>query len=117
MDTSTLEELEEALISADLGVATAAKLSTALAAEKFEKEISDTEIREALADNIAEILRPVATPLEIDPAHKPHVILVVGVNGSGKTTTIGKLAKNWTREGKSVVLPPVIHFAPLRLNS
>lgn len=104
LDTSTLEELEEALISADLGVATAAKLSTALAAEKFEKEISDTEIREALADNIAEILRPVATPLEIDPAHKPHVILVVGVNGSGKTTTIGKLAKNWTREGKSVVL-------------
>ncbi len=104
LDTSTLEELEEALISADLGVATAAKLSAALAAEKFEKEISDTEIREALADNIAEILRPVATPLEIDPAHKPHVILVVGVNGSGKTTTIGKLAKNWTREGKSVVL-------------
>jgi len=104
LDTSTLEELEEALISADLGVATAAKLSAALAAEKFEKEISDTEIREALASNIAEILRPVATPLEIDPSHKPHVVLVVGVNGSGKTTTIGKLAKNWTREGKSIVL-------------
>jgi fused signal recognition particle receptor len=104
LDTETLEELEEALISADLGVATAAKLSAALADEKFEKEISDTEIREALARNIADILRPVATPLDIDPLRKPHVILVVGVNGSGKTTTIGKLAKNWTGEGKFVVL-------------
>jgi fused signal recognition particle receptor len=104
LDAATLEELEEALISADLGVATAAKLSAALAEEKFEKEISDSEIREALASNIAEILRPVATPLEISPSRKPHVILVVGVNGSGKTTTIGKLAKNWTGEGKSVVL-------------
>jgi fused signal recognition particle receptor len=104
LDTATLEELEEVLISADLGVATAAKLSAALAEEKFEKEISDTEIREALARNIAEVLRPVATPLNIDPLRNPHVILVVGVNGSGKTTTIGKLAKNWTGEGKSVVL-------------
>ena len=104
LDTATLEELEEVLISADLGVATAAKLSAALAEEKFEKEISDTEIREALACNIAEVLRPVATPLNIDPLRNPHVILVVGVNGSGKTTTIGKLAKNWTGEGKSVVL-------------
>ena len=104
LDAATLEELEEALISADLGVATAAKLSAALAEEKFEKEIRDSEIREALASNIAEILRPVATPLEISPSRKPHVILVVGVNGSGKTTTIGKLAKNWTGEGKSVVL-------------
>ena len=104
LDTATLEELEEVLISADLGVATAAKLSAALAEEKFEKEISDTEIREALARNIAEVLRPVAIPLNIDPLRNPHVILVVGVNGSGKTTTIGKLAKNWTGEGKSVVL-------------
>jgi fused signal recognition particle receptor len=104
LDTATLEELEEVLISADLGVATAAKLSAALAHEKFEKEISDAEIREALASNIAEILRPVAIPLVIDNTKKPHVILVVGVNGSGKTTTIGKLAKNWTDESKTVVL-------------
>ena len=104
LDASTLEELEEALISADLGVATAVKLSAALADEKFEKEISATEIREALASNIAEILRPVAIPLEIDPARKPHVILVVGVNGSGKTTTIGKLAKSWSGNGKSIIL-------------
>jgi fused signal recognition particle receptor len=104
LDAATLEELEEALISADLGVSTATKLSAALADEKFDKEISDTEIREALARNIADILRPVATPLEINSTRKPHVILVVGVNGSGKTTTIGKLAKNWKTEGKSILL-------------
>ncbi len=104
LDAATLEELEEALISADLGVSTATKLSAALADEKFDKEISDTEIREALARNIADILRPVATPLEINSTRKPHVILVVGVNGSGKTTTIGKLAKNWKSEGKSILL-------------
>ncbi|NKB21311.1 MAG: signal recognition particle-docking protein FtsY [Alphaproteobacteria bacterium] len=104
LDATTLEELEEALISADLGVATASKLSAALADEKFEKEISNTEIREALATSIAEILRPVARPLEIDKGRKPHVILVVGVNGSGKTTTIGKLAKSWSNSGRSIVL-------------
>jgi len=104
LDAATLEELEEALISADLGVSTATKLSAALADEKFDKEISDTEIREALARNIADILRPIATPLEINRTRKPHVILVVGVNGSGKTTTIGKLAKNWKSEGKSILL-------------
>ena len=62
------------------------------------------EIREALANNISEILRPVATPLEINVGRKPHIILVVGVNGSGKTTTIGKLAKNWSSNGKSIIL-------------
>ncbi len=104
LDAAMLDELEEALIGADLGVTTSAKLSTALADEKFDKEVSDTEIREALASNIADILRPVAIPLEVDSSRKPHVILVVGVNGSGKTTTIGKLAKIWANSGKSVVL-------------
>ena len=104
LDTATLEELEEVLISADIGVATAAKLSASLADTKFKKEISDLEIREALANNITKILRPVATPLEINSRFKPHVILVVGVNGSGKTTTIGKLAKNWASTGKYIVL-------------
>ncbi|MBK20130.1 MAG: signal recognition particle-docking protein FtsY [Rhodospirillaceae bacterium] len=104
LDAQTLERLEEALIGADLGVSTAAKLSAALAKEKFDKEINDTEVREALAQNISSILEPVAVPLEISAAKKPHVILVVGVNGSGKTTTIGKLAKNWVGHGKTVVL-------------
>ena len=104
LDSATLEELEDVLISADIGVATAAKLSASLADIKFKKEISDLEIREALANNISKILRPVATPLEINVGRKPHIILVVGVNGSGKTTTIGKLAKNWSSNGKSIIL-------------
>lgn len=104
LDKETLQKLEEALISADIGVATAAKLTAKLAEDRFDKEISDEEVRTALADNIAEILRPVAVPLAIDPARKPHVILVAGVNGSGKTTTIGKLAKMLRDDGKSVML-------------
>ena len=104
LDSATLEELEDVLISADIAVATAAKLSASLADIKFKKEISDLEIRDALANNISEILRPVATPLEINVGRKPHIILVVGVNGSGKTTTIGKLAKNWSSNGKSIIL-------------
>jgi fused signal recognition particle receptor len=104
LDSETLQKLEEALISADIGVATAAKLTAKLAEDKFDKEISDEEVRGSLADNIAEILRPVAVPLAIDPARKPHVILVAGVNGSGKTTTIGKLAKMLRDDGKSVML-------------
>ena len=104
LDTATLEELEDVLISADIGVATATKLSASLADIKFNREISDLEILEALANNITKILRPVAAPLEINSGRRPHVILVVGVNGSGKTTTIGKLAKNWSNNGKSIVL-------------
>ena len=104
LDTETLGKLEEALITADLGVRTATKLSAALLDQKFDKDINDDEIKLALACNITEILNPFAVPLEIDPTNKPHVILVVGVNGSGKTTTIGKLAKHWASEGKSVVL-------------
>jgi fused signal recognition particle receptor len=104
LDKETLQKLEEVLISADIGVATAAKLTAKLAEDKFDKEISDEEVRGSLADNIAEILRPVAVPLAIDPARKPHVILVAGVNGSGKTTTIGKLAKMLRDDGKSVML-------------
>ena len=104
LDDAALEELEELLISADLGVATAAKLTADLAKEKFDKEVSPDEVRGALAEDIAGILEPVAQPLSPDPARRPHVVLVVGVNGSGKTTTIGKLATHYAREGRRVLI-------------
>ncbi len=104
LDDDALEELEEVLIMADLGPATAAKLTANLAREKFNKEVTDQEVREAFALDIAEMLAPVAVPLVIDPAHKPHVVLVAGVNGVGKTTTIGKLAQQFRAEGKSVFM-------------
>jgi len=104
LDQAAIDELEEALIMADIGVSTAAKLTTAIAKSRFDKEVTENEIREALADEIATILEPVALPLDLDATHKPHVILVCGVNGSGKTTTIGKLTKQFKAEGKSVML-------------
>ena len=104
LDDAALEELEELLISADLGVTTAAKLTADLAKEKFDKEVSPEEVRGALAEDIAGILEPVAQPLALDPANRPHVVLVVGVNGSGKTTTIGKLATHYSREGRKVLI-------------
>jgi fused signal recognition particle receptor len=104
LDDAALEELEELLISGDLGVATAARITAEIAKTRFDKEVSPEEIRAALAEQIALILEPVARPLEINPARKPHVVLVVGVNGSGKTTTIGKLATHFQAEGKSVML-------------
>ena len=104
LDDAALEELEELLISADLGVATAAKLTADLAKGRFDKDVSPEEVRRALADDIAGILAPVAIPLEVDPANRPHVVLVVGVNGSGKTTTIGKLAKLHRDGGRAVMI-------------
>jgi fused signal recognition particle receptor len=104
LDAATLQELEDLLITSDLGVATAAKLTANLAREKFDKEVTDEEVREAFAADITEILAPVAKPLEINPSNRPHVVLVCGVNGSGKTTTIGKLAQQWKTEGKTVWL-------------
>ncbi len=104
LDDQALEELEELLITADLGVTTAAKLTADLAKTRFDKEVDPQEVREALAADIAKILEPVAQPLTLDPAKKPNVVLVVGVNGSGKTTTIGKLATHYRREGLSVRL-------------
>ena len=104
LDDDALEELEEVLITADLGPATAAKLTASLAATRFNKEVSEEEVRTALADEIDKILEPIATPLAIDASHKPHVVLVVGVNGSGKTTTIGKLAQYYCEQGLSVTL-------------
>ncbi len=104
LDDDALEELEEALIAADIGVATSAKLTADLAKKRFNKEVSPEEVRQDLADSIAEILEPLAQPLAPDSANRPHVILVMGVNGTGKTTTIGKLAKHFADDGKKVVM-------------
>jgi len=104
LDDAAIAELEELLIGADLGASTAAKLTADFARTRFGKEVTPEEVRETLAAEIAEILAAVAKPLTPDPAHRPHVILVVGVNGSGKTTTIGKLAKMFRDDGRKVML-------------
>jgi fused signal recognition particle receptor len=102
LDQEMLDELEELLIQADLGAGTAARLVAEFGRTRFGKEVTPEEVRGALAAEIAEILEPVARPLA--PAEKPAVVLVVGVNGSGKTTTIGKLAKLWRGEGRRVLI-------------
>lgn len=102
LDSATLEELEELLISADFGVATASEIITQFASKKQDKEISDEEIRQLLANQIEQRLLPCEQPFTIDSAHRPYVILMVGVNGAGKTTTIGKLAAKLQAEGKKV---------------
>ncbi|WP_348721379.1 signal recognition particle-docking protein FtsY [uncultured Candidatus Puniceispirillum sp.] len=104
IDASSLEEVEDALISADLGTASAQRLAARMRRHKFEGPIDSDTLGQALADGITEILEPVAQKLEIDDARSPHVVLLVGVNGSGKTTTAGKLAQQWRDEGKSVML-------------
>jgi fused signal recognition particle receptor len=104
LDQKTLDDLEDALIQADLGVGVANRLVEKLGKERFGKEVTDEEVRSAFADDIAEILQPVAQHLSIDAARKPHVVLVVGVNGSGKTTTIAKLAHELKGEGRSIML-------------
>tara|TARA_A100000171_G_C2135779_1_gene150103 strand:+ start:630 stop:1562 length:933 start_codon:yes stop_codon:yes gene_type:complete len=102
LDESVLEELEEHLIASDLGVETAANLVAALARDRFDQEVSDEEIRTFLSKRLEEILLPYATSFTLETQSKPYVFLVVGVNGSGKTTTIGKLASRWAGEGKKV---------------
>ena len=106
IDAKTLEELEDLLISADLGVDTAKKLIEKISKRRFSADINTSEIRKALANDIVEILGPVARPLDqmTKPSKGPQVILLGGTNGTGKTTTIGKLAKRFKEENKSVVL-------------
>ena len=104
LDREALEELEELLIAADLGVTTAASIVANLAGTRFNQEVNHTEILSILAENITKILESVEKPLKIDPAAKPHIILVVGVNGSGKTTTIGKMASQFRNDGLQVSL-------------
>ncbi len=103
LDRETLQELEDILISADLGIETATNITEALAADRYDKEISTEEVSAAMAAEVEKVLTPVAMPLEIT-GHRPFVILMVGVNGSGKTTTIGKLTQKLRAEGKSVLL-------------
>jgi fused signal recognition particle receptor len=104
LDEAALEELEEALIASDLGTEVAARVIESFRRSRFGREVSEAEIREALAAEIAAILAPVAKPLVLNPALHPHVILVAGVNGTGKTTTIGKLAQAWVTEGRKPML-------------
>ena len=102
LDASTLEELENELIRADFGVDVAGRIVETLRTGRYEKGIAPEELQNLLAAEIEKVMAPVATPLEI--AAKPFVVLVAGVNGSGKTTTIGKLAARFRAEGKSVML-------------
>jgi len=103
LDDAMLESLEELLISADMGVDTALRVSANLAAGRMGKRLTTREIKKLLADEIARIMEPVARPMPIY-ARRPQVVLVVGVNGSGKTTTIGKLASQLKAAGKRVVI-------------
>jgi fused signal recognition particle receptor len=104
LDAAVIEELEETLIRADFGVDVAARIAGAVGQGRYDKMITADEVKGILADEIENTLLPVTRPLIIDDACKPYVILVAGVNGSGKTTTIGKLAARFSREGRRVML-------------
>ncbi len=106
LDDDMLEQLEELLIAADMGVDTALRVTANLAEGRMGKKVSSREIKELLAQEVARIMEPVAKPLPIY-AKRPQVVLVVGVNGSGKTTTIGKLASQFKGAGKKVVIAAV----------
>ncbi|MGZ3233591.1 MAG: signal recognition particle-docking protein FtsY [Croceibacterium sp.] len=104
LDNATLDEVEDALILSDLGPAAAARICAKLSEKRFGLTMTDRELREAVAEEIAAILRPVAKPLEITAFPRPQVILVIGVNGSGKTTTIAKLAHLFQEQDYGVLL-------------
>ena len=104
LDEAALEELEEVLIAADLGPAVAGRVIDQFRRTRFGREVTDDEVKEALAAEIARVLEPVAVAFEPDGTHRPHVVLVVGVNGTGKTTTIGKLALQQRERGRHAVL-------------
>jgi fused signal recognition particle receptor len=104
LDAATLEELEELLIAADLGLDASAAIAEAVGRDRYDKEVGPEEIRRIVAEEIAEVLKPVEKPLLIDATKKPFVILMAGVNGAGKTTTIGKIGAKLKAEGRSVML-------------
>lgn len=104
LDQRTLDEIEEALIASDLGPATAARIAAKIGEGRYEKTLDEPTLRRIIADELAAILAPIARPLEVTAFPRPHVILVVGVNGSGKTTTIAKLAHLFTEQDYKVML-------------
>ncbi|MCC7282852.1 MAG: signal recognition particle-docking protein FtsY [Acetobacteraceae bacterium] len=104
LDEAALEDLSDLLLSADLGVAASERIIAGFRSTRFGREVTEREVREALAAEIAEILAPVAVPLVPEPSRAPWVVLVVGVNGTGKTTTIAKLAAQWGAQGLSCML-------------
>jgi len=104
LDAATLDDLEDILIQADLGVATATRITDKISDGGFDKGISAGDVRDILSAEVRSVLTPVAQALDIDRGNKPHVILMVGVNGAGKTTTIGKLASQFRSQGKSVLV-------------
>ncbi|GLQ39518.1 signal recognition particle receptor FtsY [Rhizobium albus] len=104
LDEDTLQDLEDVLIRADLGIETAMRVTDTLASGRYGKSVDSADVAKIMASEIEKVLAPVARPLELNLDHKPHVILVVGVNGTGKTTTIGKLAAKLTRGGLKVTL-------------
>jgi fused signal recognition particle receptor len=104
LDDVSLAELEEALIRADLGAAQARAIADAVGQGRYDQDVATYDLRRILAEEISKILKPVAQPLLIERTRKPFVILVAGVNGTGKTTTIGKIASKLAREGAKVVL-------------
>jgi fused signal recognition particle receptor len=104
LDAETVQGLEDALIRADLGASLAHRIATEFADGRYDKEIAEQEVRALLAEAIAQVLRRSAKPFAVDDAKKPFVVLVAGVNGTGKTTTIGKLAAKLRDDNKRVVL-------------
>ena len=103
LDRAMLDDIEDVLLRADLGTEVAVRIADAVGAGRYDKAISADEVKSVVATEVEKVLAPVAKPLEIDAAQKPFVILVVGVNGSGKTTTIGKLAAKFAAEGRKVM--------------
>src|SRR5882672_3611365 len=104
LDRAMLEDIEDVLLRADLGTEVAARIAKAVGVGRYDKAISADDVKAVVASEVEKVLAAVAKPLDIDTVQKPFVILVVGVNGSGKTTTIGKLAAKFSGEGRKVML-------------
>src|SRR5437016_12455600 len=104
LDRAMLDDIEDVLLRADLGTAVAVRIADAVGTGRYDKAISADEVKTVVASEVEKVLAPVARPLEIDAAQKPFVILGVGVNGSGKTTTIGKLAAKLSAEGRKIMM-------------
>ena len=118
LDDATLVEIEDVLVRADLGLDAAGRIAARLRKARHDAAITPDEVKAVVAAEVEKMLMPVAQPLAIDPLKKPFVILVVGVNGSGKTTTIGKLAaQNARRRPHASCWPPATRFAPPRSSS